>query len=178
MKQIIDISDELFSIFKKHGIMAFDYFNEYDKDQIAIAIAHAIPCNPSGDAISRKDLKLAIREMPDWCGDDAYYSGVNDVSRLIDNAPTVPQVTVFAENADEKAIEDMKAELQSVIADLKAELQNVIESRPQGKCEKCDFRKFSEQFIDSVVDVMTNNGITSVEQLNKILKGGPENVSE
>ena len=42
--------------------------------------------NPTGDLISRKDLKLAIREMPDWCGDDAYYSGVNDVSRLIDNA--------------------------------------------------------------------------------------------
>lgn len=48
------------------------------------------PYNPTGDLISRRDLKLAIREMPDWCGDDAYYSGVNDVSRLIDNAQAVP----------------------------------------------------------------------------------------
>lgn len=43
-----------------------------------------------------------------------------------ENAPTVeerPQVTVFCENADEKAIADMKEELQKVIDD----------SRPQGK---------------------------------------------
>ena len=43
MKLITNIPDELFSIFKKHGIMAFDYLNEYDKDQIAIAIAHGAP---------------------------------------------------------------------------------------------------------------------------------------
>lgn len=36
-------------------------------------------------------------------------------TRIIDNAPTVPQLTVFAENADEKAVADLKAELQSVI---------------------------------------------------------------
>ena len=58
MKQIIDIPDELFSIFKKHGIMAFDYFDEYDKDQIAIAITHGTPYNPSGDLISREALKF------------------------------------------------------------------------------------------------------------------------
>ena len=57
MKQIIDISDELYSIFKKHGIMAFDYLNEYDKDQIAIAIAQSTPYNPTGDCISREALK-------------------------------------------------------------------------------------------------------------------------
>ena len=33
----------------------------------------------------------------------------------IDNAPTVENITVFCENADEKTIEDLKAELQSVI---------------------------------------------------------------
>lgn len=50
---------------------------------------------------------------------------------LIDNAPTVPQVTVFSENADEKAIADMKEELKKVIDD----------SRPQGesviRCQDC-----------------------------------------
>ena len=33
----------------------------------------------------------------------------------IDNALTVPQVTVFAENADEKTVEELKAELEQVI---------------------------------------------------------------
>lgn len=46
--------------------------------------------------------------------------------------------------------------------------------RPQGECEKCDFRKFSETFIDGVVDLMNKNGITSVEQLSELLKGGAE----
>lgn len=44
----------------------------------------------------------------------------------------------------------------------------------KGKCEKCDFRKFSETFVDGLVDVMNKNGITSVEQLQEILKGGAE----
>ena len=48
------------------------------------------------------------------------------------------------------------------------------EERPQGECEKCDFRKFTETFIDGIVDVMNKNGITSVEQLSEILKGGAE----
>ena len=33
----------------------------------------------------------------------------------LDNAPIVPQINVFCENADEKAIEDMKTELQNVL---------------------------------------------------------------
>jgi len=48
------------------------------------------------------------------------------------------------------------------------------EETPQGECEKCDFRKFTETFIDGIVDVMNKNGITSVEQLSEILKGGAE----
>jgi hypothetical protein len=46
--------------------------------------------------------------------------------------------------------------------------------RPQGECENCDFRKFTETFVDGVVEVMNKNGITSVEQLSEILKGGAE----
>lgn len=48
------------------------------------------------------------------------------------------------------------------------------EERSQEDCENCDFRKFSEQFIDGIVDVMNKNGITSVEQLSELLKGGNE----
>jgi len=39
------------------------------------------------------------------------------------------------------------------------------------KCENCDYRKFTRQFINGVVDVMTKNGISSVEELNRRLKG-------
>ena len=40
----------------------------------------------NSDLISRTELKEAIRKLPEWNGDDSYYSGVNDVSRLIDEA--------------------------------------------------------------------------------------------
>lgn len=43
MKIVIDISDEIFDIFQKHDIMAFDYLDEYSKDTIAIAIAKSTP---------------------------------------------------------------------------------------------------------------------------------------
>lgn len=43
MKIVIDISDEIFDIFQKHDIMAFDYLDEYSKDKIAIAIAKSTP---------------------------------------------------------------------------------------------------------------------------------------
>ena len=49
-----------------------------------------------------------------------------------------------------------------------------IPYNPPSDCENCDFRKFTEKFVDGVVEVMNENGITSVEQLSKILKGGAE----
>lgn len=39
------------------------------------------------------------------------------------------------------------------------------------KCENCDYRKFTKQFIDGVVDVMVKNGIPSFEKLVSKLKG-------
>ena len=47
----------------------------------------------------------------------------------------------------------------------------LLPERPQGECENCDFRKFTETFVDGIVDVMNKNGITSVEQLSEILGG-------
>lgn len=46
--------------------------------------------------------------------------------------------------------------------------------KSQGDCENCDYKKFTETFVDGVVEVMNKNGITSLEQLNKMLKGGAE----
>lgn len=52
---------------------------------------------------------------------DTLFSEARQFLNLAIKALERPQVTVFAETADEKAV-----------ADLKAELQNVIEARPQG----------------------------------------------
>ena len=94
MKLIIDISDKMFDTFKKHGIMTFDNLDEYDRDMMADAIATGTPYNPSGDCISREDLK---KEFDKECQCDC---SVCEHSRfdsfkgyyhcgLIDNAPTV-----------------------------------------------------------------------------------------
>lgn len=39
-------------------------------------------------------------------------------------------------------------------------------------CENCDYRKFTEKFVDGFFEVMEKNGITSIEQLSEMLKGG------
>jgi len=44
----------------------------------------------------------------------------------------------------------------------------------KSECKKCEYRKFTQTFIDRVVVVMKKYGITSVEQLSKMLKGGAE----
>lgn len=45
----------------------------------------------------------------------------------------------------------------------------------ESKCRDCDFRKFSETFINNIVEVMTKNGIESIEQLSEILGKGKKN---
>ena len=54
--------------------------------------------------------------------DSALYKA-EDIYRIINNAPTVAQFNIFCENADEKAVEDMKVELRNVLK----------EERPKGK---------------------------------------------
>lgn len=46
-----------------------------------------------------------------------------------------------------------------------------LEERPPRKCNNCDYRRFTERFIEGIVEVMNKTGITSVEQLTEILKG-------
>lgn len=78
-----------------------------------------------GDLISRSALKEQFLKA----GKDYNHECVIEMQsalETIDKAPTVPQVTVFTENADEQAV-----------ADLKVELQNVLDNeRPHGEC--CD----------------------------------------
>ena len=47
------------------------------------------------------------------------YTVLNDVLHLIDTAPTVENITVFSEGADEETLEDIKKELTKVLDKLK-----------------------------------------------------------
>lgn len=134
MKLIIDIEKDYYEMLKynvEHG-------QKYKPFEI---IANGTPYNPSGDCISREALKK--HKFTTQMANGAEIEDIEVVPLdVIDNAPTVPQVTVFTETADETAV-----------ADLKAELQNVIETRPQGEwyygedecgqdgwfCSECNF---------------------------------------
>ena len=88
------------------------------------------------------------------------------VFELIDNAPTVePEITD----------QDIKDALKQGFVDgyemAKAKYEN-----SQG-CETCDYRIFTEKFADSISEVMTQYGITSIEELQERLQaemGGKE----
>ena len=58
------------------------------------------------------------------------------------------------------------------------EMANAKYERPQGECEKCTYRIFTEKFSDSIAEVMTLYGITSIEELQARLqeemRGGAE----
>lgn len=55
-----------------------------------------------------KDYETKIRAS-------AVKAFIAEVIMTIDNAPTVPQINIFCEKADETSIDDMKAELQNVL---------------------------------------------------------------
>ena len=44
----------------------------------------------------------------------------------------------------------------------------------QGECEKCDYYNFSQAFINGIVEVISKNGITTIDELLETLKGGAE----
>lgn len=111
-----------------------------------------------GDLISRKALLNAIEKERHFLlsrgQSGAEHILVHHCLRIIDDAPTVP-------------LPDFKEGYKQAIKDGKTNF-----SRQQGECENCDFRKFSEKFVDGAVEVMNKNGITTLEQLSEILKGG------
>ena len=112
----------------------------------------------NNDLISREALRNVILNDRKLDGANANWE-VNRILVHIDNAPTVePRIEYGTDGQPYKLSISNGKEFE----------------RPQGDCEKCDFRKFTETFVDGVVDVMNRNGITSVEQLSEILKGGTE----
>lgn len=108
-----------------------------------------VPERSQDDIISREALKEDFIETINSQG----FMTTEEIISKIDNAPTV-----------ERPIRGIAKVGKN--GEIEIELIN-----PQGECKKCDYRKFTETFIDGVVDVMNKNGITSVEQLQEILKG-------
>ena len=92
----------------------------------------------SDQLISREALKKKFERLVD---ETIPYGGVavNDMRELIDNAPTVENLTIFCENADEKTIEELKAEMQ------KAKLA-LFEERPQGEWNEIQAGMFACPF--------------------------------
>ena len=134
------------------------------------AIKHGTPVSNEGDLISRSELKKAIKEFED-------VRGYSILLYIIDNAPTVEYTF---EEAFQKTVCEQKLYCPTVCGNNPKWCENCVSkgkcasTRPQADCENCDFRKFSEKFVDAFVDLMNKNDITSVEQLSEILKGGAE----
>ena len=100
---------------------------------------------PQGDCISREAINLEIEKR--YCSkhcvlpSEEPYCPDNCPARFLKNivkeCPTVPQVVVFAENADEKAIEDMKAELQNVIDSVRPQGEWYYSCDKGWECNQC-----------------------------------------
>ena len=43
-------------------------------------------------------------------------------------------------------------------------------AKPQGECKACDYYKFAQSFINGIVEVISKNGLTSIDELLEILK--------
>lgn len=71
----------------------------------------------NNDLISREALKKELNFVYScaYIESKSKEGIASDIIDVIDNAPTVPQVTVFAENASKEEIEDFKQELENVL---------------------------------------------------------------
>ena len=82
--------------------------------------------------IDANALEEAVFDVYDETLDGIVKFGIEKALQCIDNVPTVPQVTVFAENASKEEIEDFKQELEKVL------------ERPQGEWITDDWSKIIE----------------------------------
>lgn len=52
----------------------------------------------------------------------------------------------------------------------KPQILTLESERPQGECKACDYYKLAQSFINGIVDVISKNGLTSIDELLEILK--------
>lgn len=170
MKLIIDISEEDFNEAKMLLI-------EGVSNNIEYAVANGKPYEetPKGDLISREALKKHKVYLVD---SHEYVVPVYN----IDNAPTVlhDNYSMGYQDGVRKVLserpqgeitnEDIQNAIKQGYKDGYEMAKAKYENRPQGECEKCTYRIFTEKFADSIAEVMTQYGITSIEELQARLQ--------
>lgn len=105
----------------------------------------------SGDLISREALKKAL-ELTDY--NDIY--DLTMTERLIDNAPTADVV------CPECYIRYSQGYLDGATNNPK-------------ECKACDYYKFAQSCINGIVEIISKNGLTTLDELLEILKKGANN---
>lgn len=143
MKRIIELDDNIVENMLDEGVCKGDPQKVIRLYQatIADAIINGIPYNPVGDLISREVINSEIEKR--YCSKHCV---------LPSEEPYCP------DNCPARFLKNIVKECPSV------------PEKPQGDCEKCDYRKFTEQFVDDSVDTLNKYGIKSIEQLSEILK--------
>lgn len=104
----------------------------------------------SEDLISRSALLKEVRENKELFESERVY-----LEGLLLNAPTVDTYT----------IEDIQTVREDALI-----LGAKLAQRPQGECKACDYYKLAQSFINGIVEVISKNGLTSIDELLEILK--------
>jgi len=125
----------------------------------------------NNDLISRSALKEAIRKRLGISSLKYLTEQEKVIVEEIDNAPSV-EPSLNLDGITDEEIEKFKIIWQR--ANSKG-LLVINEDKPQCDCNNCDFRKFTEKFIDGVVELMNENDIASLEQLSEMLGKGNGN---
>ena len=118
----------------------------------------------SNDLISRSELK----EIAGKYKDEIFT--YDEILELIDLAPAAISDSVYEAYC---AMNDTELEntVSLEITTPKGKTVRFVKENPVFKCEKCDYRKFSENLIDGFVEIMQKNGIKDIEELSRILRG-------
>ena len=181
MKLIIELKDETYKFYKENALILIARGNgRILAGEVYNAIKNGTPYNPSGDCISREQVLKELmthQYSQDFCKEHGIEYSINSsmVRIIINEAQAVPQVTVFTESADEDAVTDLKAELQSV-----------IEARPQGvltEAEKIICKAYLEdldkthtcneyKLLMSLIDNAQAVEITEEQAINKLHETG------
>ena len=144
MKLVIDINDKVYEDSKKlveYGFGSLPYVE---------AIANGTPYNPTGDLISREQIRKSLNEAF-GCESATKYGNKN------------------AEQQYKSYSTLMLYEIADIVEDC-CDNAPTIEA-PKIGCQSCQYLKFTEQFVENIVKVMIANDITTIEELKKRIGG-------
>ena len=118
--------------------------------ETAFVIANGTPYNPTGDLISREQIRKSLNEAF-GCESATKYGNKN------------------AEQQYKSYSTLMLYEIADIVEDC-CDNAPTIEA-PKIGCQSCQYLKFTEQFVENIVKVMIANDITTIEELKKRIGG-------